>query len=248
MGAAAPFRTAPPGGARRGDRKLLKPAVEFRDLGPSATAILEAAERLCGERGLESVSIRDIARQAGVSISVIYHHYGSKAELLRTVLRTRLEELARMHDVVFAELEAEPKPELRRILHAVFAPIARLRAPSSGRHATLQFLARALVSTLPEVKEETDATVVQLRRVVGLLERALPHLSHAEICWRLHFTFGIQHMTHWDDERLAILSQGECDGGSAEESVERAVAFAEAAFLAPSQNARGVTRLAFSEN
>ena len=208
-------------------------STEFREAGTSAAAILEAAERLFGERGLESVSIRDIAREADASISVIYHHFGSKAELLRTLLRMRLDELGQTREAIFAELETQPRPNLRTILYAVIAPVARLRAPSSGRIATMQFLARALVSTLPEVKAEGDETVRQLRRLISLLERALPHLGHAEVCWRLHFTFGIEHMTHWDDERLAIISGGACDGGDVEESIARAVAFAEAAFLAP---------------
>jgi AcrR family transcriptional regulator len=202
-------------------------------MGASAAAVLEAAERLFGERGLESVSIRDIAKAADVSISVIYHHFGSKAELLRALLRLRLSELGRMREAIFSALESEPRPELRRILYGIIAPVARLKAPGSGRQATMQFLARALVSTLPEVTEEGDATVRQLRRVVRLLERALPELSHAEICWRLHFTFGIEHMTHWDDQRLALMSEGDCDGGDVEESIARAIAYAEAAFRAP---------------
>lgn len=208
-------------------------STEFREVGASAAAILDAAERLFGERGLESVSIRDIAREADASISVIYHHFGSKAELLRTLLNTRLAELGRTRDAIFTEQEAEPHPDLRRILYAIIAPVARLRAPGAGRIATMQFLARALVSTLPEVTAESDAAVLQLQRVVRLLECALPQLGHDDICWRLHFTFGIEHMTHWDDERLALMSGGSCDGASVEDSIERAIDYAEAAFKAP---------------
>ena len=208
-------------------------SAETRAVGASAVAILDAAERLFGERGLESVSIRDIARADDASISVIYHHFGSKAELLRTLLRVRLAELGRTRDAIFAEQEALAQPDLGRILYAIIAPVARLRAPDAGRIATMQFLARALVSTLPEVTAESDAAVLQLQRVVRLLERALPHLGHDDICWRLHFTFGIEHMTHWDDERLALMSGGTCDGSSVEESIERAIAYAEAAFMAP---------------
>jgi AcrR family transcriptional regulator len=209
------------------------PRAASPDPGPTAVMVLETAERLCGERGLESVSIRDIAREAGVSISVIYHHYGSKGNLLRTILQTRLAELGVIRGAIFAELEEQPRPELRKILYAIFAPMVQLRAPGAGREPTVQFLARALVTTLPELKEEGDATVRELKRVVELLERALPDLSHAEICWRLHFTFGIEHMTHWDDARLAIMSGGDCDGGSIDDVIERAIDYAEAAFLAP---------------
>jgi AcrR family transcriptional regulator len=222
-------------GARRAGASKAPIAApsETREFGAAAAHILETAERLCGERGLESVSIRDIAKAANVSIAVIYHHFGSKSNLLRTLLRTRLAEIGRIRAARFAELEAEARPQLRPILRALFEPVARLRAPGAGRQATMQFLARALVSTVPEVKEETDATVLELRRVVHLLERALPQLSHREICWRLHFTFGIEHMTHWDDARLAILSEGDADGADLEDSIARAVAYAEAAFTAP---------------
>jgi AcrR family transcriptional regulator len=199
----------------------------------SAVLILETAEQLCAERGLESVSIRDIAKGTGLSVSVIYHHYGSKANLLRTILQTRLAEAGAVRAAMFADLEADPKPDLRAILYAIFAPSARLRSEKSGRQATYKFLSRALVSTIPEIKEEVDAVVILTRPLVRLLERALPHLSHAEVCWRLHFTFGIEHMTHLDDARLAIMSEGKCDGTAIEESIERAIAFAEAAFLAP---------------
>ena len=219
----------------------LKTSTEFPDAGTSAAAVLDAAERLFGEHGLESVSIRDIAKAANVSISVIYHHFGSKAELLRTLLRLRLTELGGVREAVFAEQEVAASPDLRRILYGIIAPVARLRAADSGRQATMQFLARALVSTLPEVKDEGDTSVRALTRVVRLLERTLPQLDHADICWRLHFTFGIEHMTHWDDARLGIMSEGECDGNDVEESIERAIDFAQAAFLAPPR-ARGPRR------
>lgn len=199
----------------------------------SAALILETAERLCGERGLESVSIRDIAKETGFSVSVIYHHFGSKANLLLTILKTRMAELGETRAALFAQLEAQPKPELRDILYAILAPTAHLRSDKGGRQATFEFLTRALDSPIPELKEDIDAGVVNVRPVVHLLQRALPHLSHAEVCWRLHFTFGIEHMTHWDDARLAIMSEGKCDGKATEESIERAIAFAEAAFLAP---------------
>jgi AcrR family transcriptional regulator len=43
--------------------------------------IRDAALRLFGERGVESTTIRDIARAAGVSGGLVRHHFGSKEEL-----------------------------------------------------------------------------------------------------------------------------------------------------------------------
>ena len=45
--------------------------------------ILAAAARLFGEKRFGSVRSIDIARAAGVSEGTIYHHFGSKQDLLR---------------------------------------------------------------------------------------------------------------------------------------------------------------------
>lgn len=47
----------------------------------AAATILQAAMRLFAERGVAGVSIRDIAGVAGVSASLVIHHYGSKQGL-----------------------------------------------------------------------------------------------------------------------------------------------------------------------
>jgi AcrR family transcriptional regulator len=58
--------------------------------------IRESAMRLTAERGWSAVPIRDIAAAAGVSSSLVVHHFGTKARL-REAVDTRVTE-------VFAEL------------------------------------------------------------------------------------------------------------------------------------------------
>ncbi|HEY7815750.1 MAG TPA: TetR family transcriptional regulator [Nakamurella sp.] len=58
--------------------------------------IRESAMRLTADRGWAAVSIRDIAADAGVSSSLVVHHFGTKARL-REAVDTRVTE-------VFAEL------------------------------------------------------------------------------------------------------------------------------------------------
>jgi AcrR family transcriptional regulator len=197
----------------------------------TATVILDTAERLCAQYGIESVSIRDIAAAAAVSIAVIYHHYHSKGNLLLAILRTRFAEIADEYNELLTSLERQDAPAVRDIIRTVLQPINRWRRPE--RQAALQFYALALVSPLPELRETLDRGVVGLHRVVRLLQRALPRLSHEDICWRLHFTMKISHQTQLDAARLGILSEGRCDGHNQEEALARGIAFAEAAFLAP---------------
>lgn len=47
--------------------------------------LIQATERLLFRRGLARVTTREIAREAGVTEGVIYHHYRDKAELLLAV-------------------------------------------------------------------------------------------------------------------------------------------------------------------
>jgi len=54
--------------------------------GASRAALLRAARELMVERGSGHVSIRDIARRAGVNLSQIYYYFGSKEALRSAVL------------------------------------------------------------------------------------------------------------------------------------------------------------------
>lgn len=56
--------------------------------------ILETAYRLFGERSLEDVSVRELAKEANVNISSINYYYGSKEELYLAVVNNITEMMA----------------------------------------------------------------------------------------------------------------------------------------------------------
>jgi len=58
-----------------------------RKLDPEATraSIIDAAARLFVARGVNGVSLNDIAREAGVTKSLIHHHFGIKRDLWTAV-------------------------------------------------------------------------------------------------------------------------------------------------------------------
>ena len=53
--------------------------------------ILTAAERLFSEAGIDGVSMREIAAEAGVQLALISYYFGTKQELYRAVFRRRIE-------------------------------------------------------------------------------------------------------------------------------------------------------------
>lgn len=54
-------------------------------------ALVRAARELFAERGPAAVSLRDIAKRAGVSHGLIHHYIGSRDDLLRLVFETSTE-------------------------------------------------------------------------------------------------------------------------------------------------------------
>ncbi|MDT0304010.1 TetR/AcrR family transcriptional regulator [Streptomonospora wellingtoniae] len=63
--------------------------------------LLATAERLVAERGAAGITVRDIARQAGVAAGVLYNHFADKEELLAHALYAH---------VLSVEREAEEVP------------------------------------------------------------------------------------------------------------------------------------------
>ncbi|RPJ10060.1 MAG: TetR/AcrR family transcriptional regulator [Deltaproteobacteria bacterium] len=64
------------------------------DLRDSQTKLMEVAIDLFASRGFRGTSIRDIAGAMGMSISNIYHYYGSKEGLLLAILKHSAEQVA----------------------------------------------------------------------------------------------------------------------------------------------------------
>jgi AcrR family transcriptional regulator len=88
------------------------------------TALLEAACRSIAQKGLRGLRVEEVASDAGVAPSLIYHHFGDRAALLRSALEhvgqkaaayTETDHQASGRDELIATLRAEIQddPEIR---------------------------------------------------------------------------------------------------------------------------------------
>jgi AcrR family transcriptional regulator len=68
-------------------------------------ALIEAAAALASERGSGHVTVRDIAKRAGVNATFVHRYYGSKQDLMRAAIRRAQERLASRIDEVPDVLE-----------------------------------------------------------------------------------------------------------------------------------------------
>lgn len=65
-------------------------------------SILEAARESLRERGFSGTSTREIAERAGVQLSLVHYHFGSKRGVLVAVLERENEKLLERQDALFA--------------------------------------------------------------------------------------------------------------------------------------------------
>ena len=84
--------------------------------------VLDAAERCFAADGFEAVSIRQIAREAEVTLGVVGFHGGSKEELFKTVLARRSTTLDDLRTAALAELHARGDFTIRDLVDAYLTP------------------------------------------------------------------------------------------------------------------------------
>jgi len=162
--------------------------------------ILDVAEEMFAEQGLDRVSIRDITRQARVNLAAINYHFGSKEDLIAAVFERRVVPVNRAR---LAALEAVEKvagkkgPKLESILEAFIRPAlqASLEASKGGTAFSMLF-GRCLSEPSPQVEALLKKQFEPMaERMEAALRKSLPRLSRSEIFWRMKFTYGALH--HW---------------------------------------------------
>jgi AcrR family transcriptional regulator len=88
--------------------------------------LLELGLKLFGARGLDDVSVEDIAREAGVSAGLLYHYFGSKKEFHHEVTAHAL---ARLTAVTEPD---RSRPPGERVVTGLVAYLEYLRADTTG--------------------------------------------------------------------------------------------------------------------
>src|SRR5215468_3433335 len=86
--------------------------------------IRDAAVRLFAERGIAATTVRDIAKEAGVSAGLLRHHFGSKEDLRDACDRYTLDQLIRIKERVVLEGEVR-NPAFLLTMHPTVALLMR---------------------------------------------------------------------------------------------------------------------------
>jgi AcrR family transcriptional regulator len=185
--------------------------ADYRLPAETRSRILDTAEVLFMEHGLEAASLRQITAQAGVNLAAVNYHFGSKETLIQEVFRRRLtwlnEERLRVLDRLEEAADGEPvKPRL--ILDAFFGVALRLASDiDGGGRNFMRLLSRTYAEPSAFVRgflaEEYAAVVTRFK---AALCKALPEVPDEEILWRFHFMIGAMSYALSGADALHILS------------------------------------------
>jgi TetR/AcrR family transcriptional regulator, repressor for neighboring sulfatase len=159
-----------PEGTTRRVKRLRRTPDEARRL------ILETAQSLIASTGPEGLRLQDIAAGAGISHSLILHHFGSREGLVRALTRQAIAELRDKLVAAMASGESSVEQQLDRVFDAFRDGLAQRLAwlatvdPSGGAEGTQTILrdiadrlhARRIAAAPPGVlisRDDTDSLV-----------------------------------------------------------------------------------------
>jgi TetR/AcrR family transcriptional regulator, fatty acid metabolism regulator protein len=124
--------------------------------------LLDAAVRVFARKGYHASRVGDIAEEAGVAYGLLYHYFGSKEEVLRTVFRETWRELIQTIKSV-EETGDPPREQLRKVAEILLR--SWRREPDLVRVLVLE------VTRSPHLPGEMDEIVESFAAIQEIVER-----------------------------------------------------------------------------
>ncbi|MBA3999004.1 TetR/AcrR family transcriptional regulator [Brevundimonas sp.] len=221
--------TAKPTPARRGRPSKDQKAGETRE------AILDAAEDLFSKHGFYGVTIREVAREAGVDTALVHYYFGAKRGLFDAVFIRRAEvwNNERVEAIDRYVAEAGDAATLEGILEAFLRPPFQwsLKGGPGWKHYAALV---AQTNANPAFGGETMARYFDpaIHRLIEAVRLVLPGARDVDLYWAWHNLSGALTLTLGETGRIDRLSGGQCRSGDLETACDYMVRFAAAGFRA----------------
>src|SRR5262249_17999043 len=215
--------------------KAGKPRRRRLNRGEARERIVESAEKLFAVDGYDAVSFRRLTAAAGVSVSAIHYHFGSKEAVLSEIFarRAALLTMRRLELLAAARRYGGEPLSLESILDAFLRPAFEV---THGDRNDLFNRLRARVSLEPSATtrqivsrafDENDLFFIQQ------LGASLPAFSDEYLHWLFHFLVGAMLYTMSDSGQLEGLSGGACSSLKTDEALPSMVQTFSALFRSP---------------
>lgn len=152
----------------------------------SALRLVVTAERLFATHGIDGVSLRQIAAEAGSgNNSAVHYHFGSKQGLIAAIFRHRLPQIINERRLLVARCDLE---DLRSRFEAQFLPILALAESTDNHYVSfVEQLQRhelgsadGLLDLPPEGQRSNEEFRRDLEELLGRLPEPLRQMRIAE--------------------------------------------------------------------
>lgn len=183
--------------------------------------LLDTAEEVYAERGLDGGSVRLLTQQAGARLGAITELFGGLGTLPGAVIERRHGELmAARRD----RLAMHRKPGLADIIEAYALPLIERSCADSGWKAYSRVWAQLVCGFSWDQKLgatiEPDANLF-----VDLMAKAEPRLNEAETCWAFMFMMGAVGAVCADNGRIDRLSRGQVSSSDFDQIMPKLVPY-----------------------
>lgn len=195
--------------------------------------ILDAAEELFAKHGVYGVTMREIADLANVDTALLHYYFECKRGVFDAVFTRRVDVLnsERMLEMDRYEAEANGVFTVEGILGAYLRPMFSLnRQGGQGWRNFCAFVTHLDSSELAEIYANKFDPIV--RRLIGLLHRALPDADEADLFWSYHMFSGSLMIVNAANGSIEGLSGGLCRSDDFEAVEPRLVSYSAEGFRA----------------
>jgi len=221
-------RRTKPAPAKRGrPARHPAPAIDMRE------HILDHAEAIFARHGPHSVTIREVARSAGVDPALVHYYFETKVGLFESVFTRRAEVMnaERLRSMESYERIAGDAMTVEGCVESFLEPILR-RSLGGDEGWKNYFRLVALVNNTPDWGGEMMARYFDpvIRRLIDMVRKCLPAARDEDLFWSYHFLSGALTLSFSQTGRIDRLSGGRCVSFDLEALYGRMVPFIAAGF------------------
>ncbi|MCB1675260.1 MAG: TetR family transcriptional regulator [Halioglobus sp.] len=201
---------------------------------PKSEKILDAAEKLFALHGYDGVTLRQIAKTAGVDVALANYHFGRKLALFSAVFERRAAHLneSRLSALRACQASAgESGPSVEQIIEAFLRPLEL--AQETGDAGWQHYLALvAYINNSPYWGQRMMSRLFDelVLEFIDALRKALPGAADRDLFWCYHNLSGALTLTLAQTGRIDALSQGQCVSSDLRAAYDRMIPFMAAGF------------------
>lgn len=202
---------------------------------PKRERILDAAEELFALHGYDGVTLRQIAKKAGVDVALASYHFGKKRDLFEATFlrRAQIVNDVRLQALLEVEKISDGPLSVQDIISAFLRPMQQLQLNSdegwNNYCALVAYINSSSVWGEEMMHRNFDPLV---SRYIEALQKALPDTDLTKIHWGYQFLSGALTLTLAKTGRIDRLSEGLCQSTDVRTAYDLMIPFAVAGFEA----------------